>query len=190
VDTVITTRFYDINITATDATGNIGVATCTVIVIPMAHYDLESGGMTPKGTLPKGGTAKFPKGSKSKSKSGQAVHNWQDLRLEYALSSQRYVITELSLLFDPKLDTTLVVPPLPEVNPTVTKGPKSKGVSKVVSKKGMGPKKKGPKKICPRFCPETGGIKAKGKNNMMGMRLPKGPKSAPGGLSTAIEDGF
>jgi hypothetical protein len=91
-DDTVSTRFYDIAISATDAAGNTGTKVCSVIVIPDDHY-ASSG--------------------KSGKSSSIGQHNGpDDLREEYRLSTKRYVISELSLQWDPNLDTTLVIPPL------------------------------------------------------------------------------
>jgi hypothetical protein len=91
-DDTVSTRFYDIAISATDAAGNTGTKVCSVIVIPDDHYATSG---------------------KSGKSSGIGQHaSPDDLREEYRLSTKRYVISELSLQWDPNLDTTLVIPPL------------------------------------------------------------------------------
>jgi hypothetical protein len=100
----VTTRFYDIAISATDAAGNIGTKTCSVIVIPDDHYNVRTVGKSEKSSVGKSG------------KSSSFSHDPNDLRAEYKLSTERYVISELSLEWDPNLDTTLSTPPLPTPN--------------------------------------------------------------------------
>jgi len=159
----VTTRFYDIQITASDAAGNEGTKTCSAIVIPEDHYCNDGMSSTASKSSKRCGS----KGSKStgsvldgvgarralhqseesfslyddsralqglvtksiKSSKGinQEEHNPDDLRMEFTRSTQRYVITELSLEWDPNLDTTLLIPPLPEVVPSGlgSKGSKS-----------------------------------------------------------------
>jgi hypothetical protein len=103
-DDSITTRFYDVAISATDDGGNTGTKICSVIVIPDNHYDVDSIGKSGKsGSL-------FGKSGKS----GIVGHDPNDLREEYKLSTKRYVISELSLEWNPNLNTTLVPPPRPE----------------------------------------------------------------------------
>ena len=106
-DDSVTTRFYDVAISATDNAGNTGTKICSVIVIPDNHYDVN-------------GTEKSGKIGKST----KVAHNPNDLREEYKLSTKRYVISELSLEWNPNLDTTLVPPPLPEpdINSKAGKG--------------------------------------------------------------------
>ena len=93
-DDGVTTRFYDIAISATDDAGNTGTKICSVIVVPDDHYSVDSIGKS--------------------GKSSRVRHNPHDLREEYKLSTKRYVISELSLEWDPNLNTTLAIPPLPE----------------------------------------------------------------------------
>ena len=100
----MSTRFYEIAITATDAAGNTGTKVCSVIVVPDDHY--VTNGKSGKSSSPN------PKSGKSSSIDQHTGHD--DLREEYGLSTKRYVISELSLEWDPNLDTTLVIPPLPE----------------------------------------------------------------------------
>ena len=109
----MTTRFYDIAISAADAAGNIGTKTCSVIVIPDDHY---SGGSFPSKGGGKGGKGEFD----------TVDHDSDDLRMEYEVSTKRYVISELTLDWDPNLDTTLEIPPLPVPEPDSGRG-KGKG---------------------------------------------------------------
>jgi hypothetical protein len=153
----ITTRFYDIIISATDAAGNVGSKTCSVIVIPDDHYCGDGNGSTAGGLSSKkkcGGksTKGIPNGGqrgvrhlasfddlstrklqlpKKLTKASKGVLNDEhfpdDLRMEYALSTQRYVISELSLEWDPKLNTNLDVPALPGPETNVGNGNGTKG---------------------------------------------------------------
>ena len=118
-----------------DAAGNISNKTCSVIVIPEGHYDgtASKGSKGSKSVLPVGGapdsTAKSTKGPKSsKQMQGSCPfdHDFNDLRREYALSTERYVITSLNITWDPSRNTTLVPPPNPPPTPSVSKGSKSK----------------------------------------------------------------
>ena len=90
----MTTQFYDIAISATDAAGNIGMKTCSVIVIPDDHYTGHSAGNNKKSSVGK------------RRKSSIVGHYLDDLHVEYKLSTERYVISELSLDWDPNLNTT------------------------------------------------------------------------------------
>jgi hypothetical protein len=134
----VTTRIYDIEISSTDASGNTGSKVCSVIVVPEGHYDSTKGSLSKKS---KKGQKRRLKGrgkrvsndsdskSSSKSKSdsghGEEPHNPDDLRDELALSTQRFKVASLTLLWDPELDTDLVAPPLPE--PREDDGGKGKG---------------------------------------------------------------
>jgi hypothetical protein len=136
----VTTRFYDIEISAIDAAGNVGTATCSVIVDPDNHYMFEvtsmSKGSKKSSKSRKGNDRKLAdssssrralggKGSKrgkgsSKSKISEVIverkpHDVDDLRAEYALSTQRYVVQEASLLWDAEKNTELAVPNLPKL---------------------------------------------------------------------------
>jgi hypothetical protein len=97
-DGVVTTRFYSIAISATDNAGNTGTKICSVIVIPDNHYRVD----------------RTEKSGKSGNFDTIVTHNPNDLREEYALSTKRCVVSKLSLEWDPNLDSTLVIPPLPE----------------------------------------------------------------------------
>jgi hypothetical protein len=46
-------------------------------------------------------------------------HDRNDLRSEYPLSIQRYVLTEATFFWDDELDTTLPASPLPEIVPEI-----------------------------------------------------------------------
>lgn len=144
----VSTRFYDIVVSTTDASGNVANKTCSVAVIPEGHYKDD----------------KYSKSSSKSLKSGHRVleetyddnegyversleykkpysvpfkHDWNDLRDEYAHSTSRYVIDSLNVTWDPNLDTQLVVPPLPPVDKHhSSKGGKGKGRGN--EGKGMG----------------------------------------------------
>ena len=128
----MTTRFYDIAISATDAAGKIGTKTCSVIVIPDDHYTGRSAGNSKKSSVGKSG------------KSSIVGHYPDDLRVEYKLSTERYVISELSLDWDPNLNTTIVIPPLPtpNINSKASKSAQTKGLefSDHLPGKGRDPK--------------------------------------------------
>ena len=105
-DHSITTRFYDVAISATDSGGNTGTKICSVVVIPGNLYGVDSIGKSGKsGSVDSTGKS---------GNSGIVGHDPNDLREEYKLSTKRYVISELSLEWNPNLNTTLVTPPLPE----------------------------------------------------------------------------
>lgn len=128
---VVSTRFYDLSIAATDKAGNVGETMCTVIVVPQAHY---SSGMKSKKAaqsstaIPKGSKTKFSECKRSKGK-GKSFHNPNDLRAEYAKSKQRYGIATFSHVWDPNLNTILTPPPSP-----IPPVPKSKKSQKFIVK--------------------------------------------------------
>lgn len=131
----ITTRFYDIEVSATDPTGNVGQKTCSVAVIPDKHFRSKGGGSRsnnynkssshaaghsssyPFSTSPSDGTS-----SKGKGKGKGAPHSRNDLRAEYSRSRQRFEIETFEHEWDPRKNTTLVVPPLPLVGKGKGKG--------------------------------------------------------------------
>jgi len=119
-DDSVTTRFYDIAISATDDAGNTGTKICSVIVVPDDHYIVDSIG--------KSGKISSVDSIGKSGKSSRVGHNPDDLREEYKLSTKRYVISELSLDWDPNLDTTLAIPPLPERDISSKAGKSSKSV--------------------------------------------------------------
>ncbi|KAG7365568.1 hypothetical protein IV203_038772 [Nitzschia inconspicua] len=163
----VTTRFYDVVISASDAAGNVGTKTCSVIVIPANHYcgDAECGSKGSKSTKNvqndvNGRNLQVSK-KKSKALNGRRNdHNPDDLRLEYLSSTQRYVLSELSLEWDQKLNTGLVVP---ELSPVLT------GKKANAAKKGQGKGSKTGQQSCPIICEETpGGDGGKKANNLLG----------------------
>jgi len=132
-DDSITTRFYDIEISATDAAGRVGTATCSVIVVPENHY--ECGENSCKGKSGKGKGSYMDsrhlrrrhlesKGSKGRV---ECIHEFDDLRKEYNLSVERNVISDLSLEWNPELITSIDPPPLPEIFPKSHGKGKGKG---------------------------------------------------------------
>jgi hypothetical protein len=165
-DDSVTTRFYDIAISATDAAGNIGTKTCSVIVIPDDHYSGE-------GSLPsKGG------GKGGKDRFDIVDHDPDDLRREFKVSTKRYVISELSLEWDPNLDTTLEIPPLPVPEPDSGKG-KGKGSRSDKSKdldfpalpSGKGKGSKSGQLSCSALCSREKGIKKEGSSKKKSQKL-------------------
>lgn len=150
------TRVYDIEVSATDEIGNVGSATCSVVVIPKHHPSTTSICGSSKSakathrTLLKGETksgkanhlkedSKSVKGevsSWSSSKSSKSAkcldHDNDDLRREYELSKQRFVVSILDLHWNTSLDTTMDKP----IEPITGKSGKSK--SKGTSTKGKG----------------------------------------------------
>jgi hypothetical protein len=189
----VTTRFYDIIISATDAAGNVGTKTCSVIVIPDDHYC--AGGNCAKAGGKNKGVGNLPKGMQNGLQRGlhhlesfddfsgrnlqrpkrvkkvkqvkqgskgllNNDHDPDDLRREFALSTQRYVISELSLEFDQNLDTVLTIPepPEPETNVGNAKSAKTKTGKAKGSKSGQ------------RGCP----ISCEGAQGKRGKKQPKG----------------
>jgi hypothetical protein len=159
-DNAVTTRFYDIAVSAKDAAGNVGTKTCSVIVVPESLSTPGSSKSKPSRLADASSLRTAGKGSASKkSKKGVAVVEEPplDLRVQYSLSSRKRLLTELSLLWDPEKDTTLTVPPLPELEIIDNSNGKGKsgvkGGSKVV-------------RLCNRSvtCPsETTSVKSKKK---------------------------
>lgn len=120
----VSTRFYDVEITAQDAAGNVGKAVCSVIVVPPNHYGLlenDEGGKGGKKANKarqlrelKGGKGKGgKKGGDGGTGNPGTIHDPNDLRKEYPLSTQRYLVSAKRLLWNRDLDTKLIVPPRP-----------------------------------------------------------------------------
>lgn len=139
-DNAVTTRFYDIAVSAKDAAGNVGTKTCSVIVVPESLSTPGTSKSKPSRLADATSTSSLRtagKGSASKkSKKGVAVVEEPplDLRVQYSLSSRKRLLTELSLLWDPEKDTTLTVPPLPELEIIDNSNGKGKGGVKGGSK--------------------------------------------------------
>jgi len=156
----ISTRIYDIEISTVDAAGNKSSQTCSVVIIPPGHYaSSKSSKATPKstkafqkrklkksmdGTINKVPAAPEdvpaeeddrPKSSKgSKACNGSRVgHDPNDLRDEYNLSTKRTVLAKAFLIWDPMMNSTLNVPPLPPYDPPCGQGKSGKII------KGMSP---------------------------------------------------
>ena len=136
-DPELNTRFYDIEVTARDEIGNVGSATCSVIVIPRHHLYL---GKSSKGSnlcasskSGKGATATeqvqdmnmrrhLQAHHNMSGKSGKvssSEHNANDLRDEFVLSTQRFQIASMELEWDTSLDRTRD-PPTPTQPPPLT----------------------------------------------------------------------
>lgn len=144
-DSVIT-RFYDIDIKATDNAKNVGEAKCSVVVVPEGHFqgpsNMKSGkrSYTSSPNLPssgfssKSGRKCRPKGvkgsKKSSSKAGLDIHDPNVLRLEYQNSLQRFTLSRFSHEWDPTLVTSLNAPPLPASIPVTGSSKKSKSPRK------------------------------------------------------------
>jgi len=76
------------------------------------------------------GADKSDKSKSSKNGKGKVYHHDpDDLRDEYELSTQRYVIANMTLIWDSALNTTLEEPPLPDCEDK-EKSSKSKGKGK------------------------------------------------------------
>ena len=120
-DPHLNSRYYDISVTATDEIGNVGMATCYVIVIPQDRPSTTSicaGGKSKSSNThtsfhsdstssesPSGSS--HSKSSKSKSSKDYCLeHDADDLRREFLLSTQRFDTTSLGLEWDTSLNTT------------------------------------------------------------------------------------
>ena len=153
---VESTRVYDIEVSATDEIGNVGSATCSVVVIPKHHPSTTSicgssksakathrtllKGETKSGKA-KGESTKSVKGKESSwsssksSKSAKCLdHDNDDLRREYELSTKRFVVSSLDLHWNTSLDATMDKPLEPTSSGKSGKS-KSKGTH---SAKGKG----------------------------------------------------
>ena len=154
----MTTRFYDIEVSAQDAAGNLGMKTCSVIVIPTGHYDIDIdvngiGGKKGKAEL-KGSSNTEGKSGKKGGKKGMIggnnnLHQRNDLREEYRLSTQRYLLSEDNHVWDPAFNTFLVIPspliPLPPLSDIFEVMP-SHSTGKKVDQSKSGKAEKGGKK--------------------------------------------
>lgn len=149
------TRVYDIEVSATDEIGNVGSVTCSVVVIPKHHPSTTSicgssksakathrtllKGETKSGKAKGESTKSVGKESSwSSSKSSKSAkcldHDNDDLRREYDLSTQRFVVSSLDLHWNVSLDTTMDKPLEP-----ISSGKSGKSSSKGAhSAKGKG----------------------------------------------------
>mmetsp|Transcript_19527 Transcript_19527/g.24605 ORF Transcript_19527/g.24605 Transcript_19527/m.24605 type:complete len:784 (-) Transcript_19527:259-2610(-) len=109
----ITTRFYDIIITATDKKGNAGETSCTVIVVPDNEEHYPGPG--------KGGTNKS-KCLNGKGKGGCVLPDPNNLVDEYNISQKRFKIGTFSHVWDLSLNADTTRPPLPTPPPSKGKG--------------------------------------------------------------------
>lgn len=125
----ITTRFYDIIINATDAKGNSGLTSCTVIVVPDNEEHYPGKGK---------GSAKCSKKGKGK---GCAPHDPNNLVEEYNISQKRFKIGTFSHMWDFSLNDDITFPPTSA--PAIGKGKGSTSIKK--TKKDGKSKKKGGK---------------------------------------------
>lgn len=208
-DDTVTTRFYDIIVSATDAAGNVGSKVCVVIVVPQDDCEhgkgagglkskKQCGGSKSSKVIQNGGqrgedldsavdfSGRNLQRSKKSAKSSKDLvtpneNNPDRLRTEYALSTQRYVISELSLEWDPNLDTALTVPPLPD---TQTNPGKGKG-NKTNIGKGKG--SKSGQRSCATSC--EGATGAKGKKGKGKTRGELDPNRDTTTVSTGQEKG-
>ena len=168
----VTTRIYDIVLSAVDEAGNKSSKTCSVIVVPCGHYCSSSGSGKGKGNGGEGvvggnGGRKLNRnrrrtsrglddvdrssdGGKGKGRMANdncvGLHNstddFNDLRMEYNISTMRYVIDSIVVEWDPELDTTPIPEPdLPEFDLCLCNEDndgKGKGSSYLSSREGSG----------------------------------------------------
>ena len=133
--TAITTRFYDIEVSVIDE-GCVSATTCRIAVIPDGHYETCDGCFDVPGWFDSAGDGCdwyeridtrcedygdgfFNMGHIANTAccvcGGGRCHNADDLRDEYMLSTERNVISEITLDWDPLLDSgTFVSRPSPE----------------------------------------------------------------------------
>jgi hypothetical protein len=114
----------------------------------------------------------MPDSKSSKSSKGGCEHNPDDLRDQYVLSKQRYLITKYSLEWDDTLNTDCFEPPLPQ--PYQSKGKQSK------SNYSEGKSSKGRHKNCAQDCHDDTGMSSKGSGSLsdglsLGGSMPGGP---------------
>ena len=95
-----TTRFYDINVVATDSSGNAGDATCTVAVVPEYHYEnsksRKNAKKGPIGVNKKSGN-RVLRPSKGEGAPPSLHTPTNDLILELALSKKDFYLMNMSL---------------------------------------------------------------------------------------------
>eukprot|EP00554_Chaetoceros_debilis_P013053 CAMPEP_0194119722 /NCGR_PEP_ID=MMETSP0150-20130528/40650_1 /TAXON_ID=122233 /ORGANISM="Chaetoceros debilis, Strain MM31A-1" /LENGTH=689 /DNA_ID=CAMNT_0038811533 /DNA_START=198 /DNA_END=2267 /DNA_ORIENTATION=- len=134
-----TTRFYDIEIIATDLSGNEGSATCSVIVAT-EHYPLKKKSKKGAGELASlsrgfnsrrrrnktSSTGQFRGGGKGGPKPPRPTAN--ELLNEYVVSTRRYKIGSYKLQWDPTLNSADLPTQPPTMAPTRI-GKKAKGSS-------------------------------------------------------------
>ena len=101
-------RFYEINLLATDTSGNVGEATCTVAVVPTYKSRKNR----------KSNTNRSLSSSKGKGKGSAPPRPSRNaLIAELVRSKQRYVLHEAVVVWDTGLDEG-VVTPTPTTAPT------------------------------------------------------------------------
>ena len=104
-------RFYEINLLATDTSGNVGEATCTVAVVPQYHYPKSRKNRKSTTNRNLSSSKGMGKGSAPPRPSRNA------LIAELVRSKQRYVLHEAVVVWDTGLDEG-VVTPTPTTAPT------------------------------------------------------------------------
>ena len=122
-DRFFSTRFYDIIVTATDPSGNEGVATCTVIVVPEDHYADCSGSESGSSKCSKSNKNNYrrPLPPKGKGKgTPPPPHLPNNLLIEeYQNSRQRFLLDSFSLKWNTVLDANArLTTPAPTAAPT------------------------------------------------------------------------
>ena len=123
-----TTRFYDVKVEATDTTGNVGSATCTVIVVPEDHYcDQDPSSYRCKKTKSSKAGRAGKYGANSSKGKGYLPTPKDPFALvyEYELSTKRFVIGSKKLVWDTSIDTRIDV-----ATPAPTGAPTGKGKGK------------------------------------------------------------
>jgi len=114
----ITSRFYNIEVAAADINGNVGKATCSVVVVPQCHRRIKysSGHRLTSEGKGKGHICKG-KGKGIGKEKGDSPYHPNILAKELKLSVNRYLISFKTHEWDPKLRTSRNPPPIPTFPP-------------------------------------------------------------------------
>jgi len=119
-----TARFYEINLLATDTSGNVGEATCTVAVVPEYRHPKYNKNLKSTTNRNLSSSEKKGRGKGKGSKKAPPRPSRNALIAELVRSKQRYVLHEAVAVWDTGLDEG-VVTPTPTPAPTSSKSSKS-----------------------------------------------------------------
>ena len=118
-------RFYDFTVTATDSSGNVGEATCTVVAVP-EYYPEGKGKGKGKGSSSNSGSS----GKSSKKAQPDRPTRFKLIR-QLNGSEQRYVLEEIDLVWNTGGDNAMVPPAeRPTYGSKSSKSSRSKKASK------------------------------------------------------------